>query len=166
MRGKAGGATERVFDAALAGLVSGGKVREESALLRLASHKVQVGEELGKFKERIEGVFRAAGFQPPSLEEAMAAAGAGANAGRQALQVLVNEGVLVRMKEGLVFHRANLQEAQARLEGHLRGKKEITAAEFRDLLGITRKHAIPLLEYFDTARVTLRVGDKRVLRQR
>jgi len=166
VRGKAGGATERVFDAALAGLVSGGKVREESALLRLASHKVQVGEELGKLKERIEGVFRAAGFQPPSLEEAMAAAGAGANAGRQALQVLVNEGVLVRMKEGLVFHRANLQEAQARLEGHLRGKKEITAAEFRDLLGITRKHAIPLLEYFDTARVTLRVGDKRVLRQR
>ena len=70
------------------------------------------------------------------------------------------------MKDGLVFHRANLQEAQARLEGHLRGKKEITAAEFRDLLGITRKHAIPLLEYFDTARVTLRVGDKRVLRQR
>ncbi|MBI2132227.1 MAG: selenocysteine-specific translation elongation factor [Candidatus Tectomicrobia bacterium] len=170
VRGKAGGATERVFDAALAGLVSGGKVSEESALLRLAFHKVQVGEELGRIKERVEGVFRAAGFQPPSLEEAMAAAGAsagaGATAGRQALQVLVNEGVLVRMKDNLVFHRACLAEAQARLESHLREKGEVTAAGFRDLLGITRKHAIPLLEYFDTARVTLRVGDKRVLRQR
>ncbi|MBI3127124.1 MAG: selenocysteine-specific translation elongation factor [Candidatus Tectomicrobia bacterium] len=166
VRGKAGGATERVFDAALAALISGGKVKEENALLRLASHKVQLGEELGKLKEKIAGVFHAAGFQPPALEDAMAAAGAPAAAGRQALQVLVNEGTLVRMKDAVVYHRARLDEAQARLEERLREKGEITAAEFRDLLGITRKHAIPLLEYFDTARVTLRVGDKRVLRQR
>jgi selenocysteine-specific elongation factor len=100
------------------------------------------------------------------MAAAGASAGAGANAGRQVLQVLVNEGVLVRMKDNLVFHRACLAEAQARLESHLREKGEVTAAGFRDLLGITRKHAIPLLEYFDTARITLRVGDKRVLRQR
>jgi selenocysteine-specific elongation factor len=50
--------------------------------------------------------------------------------------------------------------------GYLSDREDISASEFRDLLGITRKHAIPLLEYFDTARVTFRVGDKRVLRSR
>ena len=59
---------------------------------------------------------------------------------------------------------AKMPEAESLLRERLSRGGEITAAEFRDVLGITRKHAIPLLEYFDTARVTLRVGDKRVLR--
>jgi selenocysteine-specific elongation factor len=84
--------------------------------------------------------------------------------GQQILQVLIDECKLIRLKDNIVYHREALEEAQNRLVACLTEKKEITAAEFRDLLGITRKHAIPLLEYFDTVRVTLRVGDKRVLR--
>ena len=59
-----------------------------------------------------------------------------------------------------------MEGARSRLEGYLSDNEDISAGEFRDLLGITRKHAIPILEYFDTARITLRVGDKRVLRTR
>ncbi|MEE9276021.1 MAG: selenocysteine-specific translation elongation factor [bacterium] len=166
LRGKMSPARDRVVYAALAELAGAGKIREEGGLVRLAAHQVKVGEELGRVKEKLEAVFRSAEFRPPALEEAFEAAGAKGASGREALQVLVDAGVLLRLKESLVYHREALEAARGRLEGHLQEKGEITAGEFRDLLGITRKHAIPLLEYFDTARVTLRVGDKRVLRGR
>ncbi len=80
--------------------------------------------------------------------------------------MLVDEETLVRLKGDLLYHREAVEGARSRLEGYLSDNEDISAGEFRDLLGITRKHAIPILEYFDTARVTLRVGDKRVLRTR
>ncbi len=166
VRGKSGGASERVFGEALKVLGNKGKVREEGALLRLAAHEVKVGEELGKVKTKLEGFLRSASFQPPVLKEVFNAAGAPGGSGKEALQVLVDEGTLIRLKEDLIYHREAVDEARVRLENYLNEKDNISASEFRDLLGITRKHAIPLLEYFDTARVTLRVGDKRVLRRR
>lgn len=166
VRGKAGGAQEGVFGAALAELAAAGEVKEEGAALRLSSHEVQVGGELAKVKDKLAEVFRAGGFQPPGLEDAFGAAGARGTAGKEALQVLVDEGALIRLKDGMVYHQAALDDARGQLEAHLLENEDVSAAEFRDLLGITRKHAIPLLEYFDTARVTLRVGDKRVLRSR
>jgi selenocysteine-specific elongation factor len=141
-------------------------VKEEGALLRLTAHEVQVGEELGKVKTKLEGFFKTASFQPPVLKEVFNAAGTPDNSGKAALQVLVDEGTLIRLKDNLIYHREAVDRAQGKLEDYLNDKDDISAGEFRDLLGITRKHAIPLLEYFDTARVTLRVGDKRVLRRR
>ncbi len=166
VRGKGGGAGERVFNAALGALTGAGKVVEENALVRLSTHKVKVGADLAKVKTKLEGFFKAANFQPPVLKEVFGAAGTPADAGKAALQVLVDEGALIRLKEDLIYHREAVAAAQSRLEGYLSDREDISASEFRDLLGITRKHAIPLLEYFDTARVTFRVGDKRVLRSR
>ncbi len=166
VRGKSGGASDRVFAEALKVLSNKGIVKEEGALLRLAAHEVQVGEELGKVKTKLEGFFKTASFQPPVLKEVFNAAGTPDKAGKAALQVLVDEGTLIRLKEDLIYHREAVDKAQGKLEDYLNDKDNISASEFRDLLGITRKHAIPLLEYFDTARVTLRVGDKRVLRHR
>ncbi len=165
-RGKGGGAGERVFNAALGALTGAGAVAEEGGLVRLASHKVKVGAVLAKMKTKLEGFFRAANFQPPVLKEVFGAAGTPGDSGKEALQVLVDEGALIRLKEDLIYHREAVTAAQARLVGYLSDREDISASEFRDLLGITRKHAIPLLEYFDTARVTFRVGDKRVLRSR
>ncbi|MEE9256828.1 MAG: selenocysteine-specific translation elongation factor [bacterium] len=166
VRGKSGGTEDRVFAAALAALSGAGAVAEEGAQLRLAAHKVEVGEDLAKVKEKLEGFFRSASFQPPVLKEVFGAAGVPQDSGKEALQVLVDEETLVRLKGDLLYHREAVEEARSRLEGYLSEKEDISASEFRDLLGITRKHAIPILEYFDTARVTLRVGDKRVLRTR
>ena len=59
-----------------------------------------------------------------------------------------------------------LEEAQARLVAYLKEHGEVAPAQFRDLLGVTRKVAIPLLEHFDAQRLTLRVGDNRILRSR
>ncbi len=164
VRGKAGGLHEKIFDAALQHLGAAKKIVADGATLRLASHHVEIGEELRAVKTRLEAAFRNAHFQPPSTEEAFAQGGGEGDANQDALQILIDEGVLLRLKENIVYHRDALTEAENLLKGHLSRHREITAAEFRDILGITRKHAIPLLEYFDTARITLRVGDKRVLR--
>jgi selenocysteine-specific elongation factor len=78
--------------------------------------------------------------------------------------VLLDQGRAVRLKENVVFHRSNLAKAETLLVQYLRDHREITPIEFKDLLGISRKYAIPMLEYFDSQKITIRVGDKRILR--
>ena len=68
------------------------------------------------------------------------------------------------MKESLFFHAAALRTIQDQLVALLRQKNEIGPADFKDLFGVSRKYAIPLMEYFDAQRVTMRVGERRVLR--
>ena len=164
VRGKAGDINEKIFAAALRYLSESNEIVENGATLRLVSHSVEIDETLGEVKTKLESVFRNAHFQPPSVEDAFSQCGGKGNSNRNALQILIDQGVLLRLKDSIVYHRHALSEAENLLREHLSQNNEITAAEFRDLLGITRKHAIPLLEYFDTARITLRVGDKRVLR--
>ena len=164
VRGKAGDINEKIFAAALRYLSESNEIVENGATLRLASHSVEIDETLGEVKTKLESVFKNAHFQPPSVEDAFSKSGGKGNSNRSALQILIDQGVLLRLKDNIVYHRLALSEAENLLREHLSQNNEITAAEFRDLLGITRKHAIPLLEYFDTARITLRVEDKRVLR--
>ena len=164
VRGKAGDINEKIFTTALRQLRELNEIVEDGATLRLTSHSVDIDETLGAVKTKLESVFKNAHFQPPSVEDAFTQSGGKGNANQNALQILIDQGVLLRLKDKIVYHRHALSEAENLLKEHLSHHNEITAAEFRDLLGITRKHAIPLLEYFDTARITLRVGDKRVLR--
>jgi selenocysteine-specific elongation factor len=74
------------------------------------------------------------------------------------------QGKIVKVASDLYFERTNLEAARARLTDHLTKNPEITAATFRDLLGISRKFSIALLDYFDRIGLTLRVGDARRLR--
>ncbi|MCY4382601.1 MAG: selenocysteine-specific translation elongation factor [Nitrospinae bacterium] len=164
VRGKAGEINEKIFAAALKHLSESNEIVENGAILRLASHSVEIDEKLGEVKTKLESVYKNAHFQPPSVEDAFSQSGGKGNSNRNALQILIDEGALLRLKDNIIYHRHALSEAENLLREHLSQNNEITAAEFRDLLGITRKHAIPLLEYFDTARITLRVEDKRVLR--
>ncbi len=164
VRGKAGDLNEKIFAVALKQLSETNEIVEDGAILRLTSHSVEIDETLGEVKTKLESVLKNAHFQPPSVEDAFSQSGGKGSSSQNALQILIDEGVLSRLKDNIIYHRHALAEAENLLREHLSRNNEITAAEFRDLLGITRKHAIPLLEYFDTARITLRVGDKRVLR--
>ncbi len=164
VRGKAGEINEKIFAAALKHLSESNEIVENGAILRLASHSVEIDEKLGEVKTKLESVYKNAHFQPPSVEDAFSQSGGKGNSNRNALQILIDQGALLRLKDNIIYHQIALREAENLLREHLSQNNEITAAEFRDLLGITRKHAIPLLEYFDTARITLRVEDKRVLR--
>jgi len=80
------------------------------------------------------------------------------------LQILLREKVLVRVSPELIFHAAALERLPALLSDYKKAKGErIAVAAFKELTGITRKHAIPLLEYLDRQRFTRRAGDERVI---
>ena len=109
--------------------------------------------------------FREAAYQPPSVDEALEAHKLTQADDRELLQVLVDQQKLVRLKGDLFYHRDVFEAIERQLRTYLEEKGEITAGEFRDLMQISRKYAIPLLEHFDNQRLTMRIGDKRVLRK-
>ncbi len=82
---------------------------------------------------------------------------------KRLIEPLVRRGDVVRLKD-LLFHRSAIDDLRTRLVSYLSGQREISPAEFKELVGQSRKYSIPLAEYFDSQRVTLRVGDQRRLR--
>ncbi len=164
LRGRAGSADERVFAALLAALEAEGVVRSERDKVRLATHAVRLSAEQQRVVDRVEEEFLHAGAAPPGPGEALTRAGIKGDEEHELFQVLVQAGTLVRVKESLFFHAKALDAIQEKLVAMLRERKEIGPGDIKDLLGISRKYAIPLLEYFDGRRVTMRVGERRVLR--
>jgi selenocysteine-specific elongation factor len=164
LRGRAGAPDERVFAHLLGALENEGVVRTERDKVRLASHAVRLSAEQQKAADRLEQEFLTAAAAPPSPEEALARAGQSGDEEHELFQVLIEARKLVRVKESLYFHAQALDAIQDKLVAMLRERKEIGPGDIKDLLGISRKYAIPLLEFFDARRVTARVGERRVLR--
>ena len=165
LRSRVGHAQERVFAQLLGALEAEGVVRSERDQVRLASHAIRLSPQQERVVKGLEADFRSAGAAPPSPEEALARHGVKGNEKHDLFQVLVADRTLVRVKESLFFHAEALRSIQEQLVALLRQKKEIGPADFKDLFGVSRKFAIPLMEYFDAQRVTVRVGEHRVLRE-
>ena len=164
LRVRAGGADERVFGFLLSALGAEGVVKTERDKVRLASHEVRLSPDQQRVVDTLESEFSRAEAAPPSAEEALGRAGVRGDEEHELFQVLVQSGKLVRVKESLFFHARALDSIQAKLVALLRERKEIGPSDIKDLLGISRKYAIPLLEFFDQRRVTARVGERRILR--
>ncbi|HEX3177094.1 MAG TPA: selenocysteine-specific translation elongation factor [Methylomirabilota bacterium] len=164
LRGRAGGADERLFAHVLTALGADGRVRADRDKVRLGTHEVRLDAEQQAAADRVEREFRDAAAAPPSPAEALARAGVRGDEEHELFQVLLDARRLVRVKESLFFHTEALDAIQDKVVALLRERKEIGPGDIKDLLGISRKYAIPLLEFFDTRRVTARVGERRVLR--
>jgi selenocysteine-specific elongation factor len=164
LRGRAGAADERVFGHLLEILAAEGVVRTDRDKVRLGSHEVRLSADQQKTVDRVEHEFLTAAAAPPSPEEALTRAGLAGDEEHELFQVLIEARKLVRVKESLYFHATALEAIQEKLIAMLRERKEIGPGDVKDLLGISRKYAIPLLEFFDARRVTARVGERRVLR--
>lgn len=154
-----------IFRAVVTQLVERNEVAAEKDLLRLASHRIALSAEEQAAKDHLAALFATAGLRPMSLEEAIAKAGPqfGIDAARaqRFAQMLINSGELVRVAE-LIFHRSaldGLRQTLQKFKAEHGAKLDVGA--FKDLTGISRKYAIPLLEYLDRQRVTRRAGDAR-----
>jgi selenocysteine-specific elongation factor len=154
-----------IFRAVIGNLGERNEIVAEKDLLRLSSHRVALSAEEQAAKDRLAALFAEAGLQPMTLEEAVAqtAAQAGVDAARaqRFAQMLINSGELVRVA-GLIFHRGaldGLRETLRKFKAEHGPKLDVNA--FKDLTGVSRKYAIPLLEYLDLQRVTRRSGDVR-----
>ncbi|MBV9226264.1 MAG: selenocysteine-specific translation elongation factor [Acidobacteriaceae bacterium] len=136
-------------------------IRTEGETVSLATHKAQTSPEQTRFLAQIEQAFRQGGFQPPSPSDALRAAGTDVNKGRGFLEALIKSQKLVRISEDLVFHADVVAHIRRSLQGH-KGRR-FSVPEFKEWTQISRKYAIPLLEYLDRQHVTRREGDARVV---
>ena len=148
----------RASNALLSHASAQNRVAEQGAIVRLPEHRIRFSPEQQRRVDELLARFAASPYAPPSVAEAEAAVGA------ELLNVLMEEGRLVRVSEGVVFLAETYQEMVGRVVSHLEGEGNITVAEVRDMFGASRKYALALMEHLDDQRVTKRVGDLRVLR--
>ncbi|TDT61224.1 selenocysteine-specific translation elongation factor [Fonticella tunisiensis] len=116
-----------------------------------------------EIKNKIIKAFNDAKFQPPKPEELMKSFGKEEKAARIVFNALVDMGIIIKINEDIYLTSDNFKEAKESVIHFIGARGEITAAEFRDLIGSSRKYAISILEYFDSIKLTKRIGDKRVM---
>jgi selenocysteine-specific elongation factor len=154
----------RVFERALEMLQVEGVVESAGDRWRLASYKVELSADVQKQLEELEVIFNRGGLKPPTVRELLQKVPMDERSLKELLDLMVRRGHLIKVKEDLYFPRSAIEELRERLIAFLKERGEISPLEFKEMTRVSRKFMIPLLEYFDRQRVTLRVGDKRVLR--
>jgi selenocysteine-specific elongation factor len=151
------------LDAPLANFVFDGfpAIRLQGDLVALRSHNVQISREESAELQRLEQAFRKAAYQPSHPSELLRSVTLDPKRGRALLERLIKDGKLVRVSEDLVFHADVLAHIRNSLSPH-KGRR-FSVPEFKAWTNISRKYAIPLLEYLDHQHITRREGDNRVV---
>jgi selenocysteine-specific elongation factor len=158
-----------VFRAVMTHLEKAGTLASEKELVRAAGHSLTLSPMDAALKDRLEQVYMDAALEAPGFDEAFERAGGKPGArehGRKILQLLIDGGQLLRVQQDLFFHRQALDQLIKKLRdyGARTGPERlIDVAAFKELAGVSRKYAIPLLEYLDRERITRRAGDKRMI---
>ncbi|HYB20888.1 MAG TPA: SelB C-terminal domain-containing protein, partial [Thermodesulfobacteriota bacterium] len=155
----------RLFNHLLSTLIEEKKILAEKETLRLYSHTISLKAEEKDLHKKIVLLFAKAKLQPPTVKEVIGELAATENELKPVLQLLTKEGALVKVKDDLYFHRQALEELEGRVVAFLQQNKEMTPTQFKEVSQVSRKFAIPLLEHFDGKKLTMRIGDKRVLRK-
>jgi selenocysteine-specific elongation factor len=165
LRAKAGRRVRpETFRAALEELVARRKIELAGEIVKRAGTEIALQPEEARAKEQIDAAFAAAGLAVPAVKEVLAKLAVDARRAEKLLQILLREQRLVRVTAELVFHRDALGELRERLRNFQKTRgPRITVPVFKELAGISRKYAIPLLEYLDRQGVTRRAGDERVI---
>ncbi len=158
-----------IFRSVLRELERSGRLIAEKDYVRTSEHNLDLSGPDAQLRDRLEKIYTAAGLEAPSIDEAMNRAEVPANSRAQArriLQLLIDAGVVLKVEGDLFFHAGSLTNLRQQLlaygDAH-EPDRTIDVGTFKTLANISRKYAIPLLEYFDRERVTQRQGEKRVI---
>jgi selenocysteine-specific elongation factor len=133
----------------------------EGELVRLASHRISLKTDESAATQKIESLFRDAGLAVPSMVEVLAKSGVEPPRARSLFQILLRERKLIKINEELVFHASALEALRDILAA--RTGTRFSVMDFKTWTGISRKYAIPLLEFLDREHVTRREGDSRIV---
>jgi selenocysteine-specific elongation factor len=151
-----------LFDAVLKRLVQMGTLAGRERLA-LPGRGVSLTPEEARAQEALERVFREAGLAPPDLAGAASAAGVSAAVADRVTKLLVRQKTLLKV-DSLLFHAASLERLKEEVRAlKTGGGARVDVASFKERYGISRKYAIPLLEWLDRERITRRSGDARVV---
>jgi selenocysteine-specific elongation factor len=152
-----------LFHALLQTLAAQAKVDVQGETVRLAGRRIQLTPEEQAAKDRISEAFEKSGLAVPTVPEVLAKLRIDRPRAEKLLQILLRESVLFKVTEDLIFHRTALQQLRELLVRRKAQRNRINVTVFKEITGLSRKYAIPLLEYLDRERVTRREGDERII---
>ncbi len=155
----------KLFSVLLSDLIKKGVIEKEKELLRIKGFSPKLSSSEQRLYDDIEALYRESGLKPPLEKELVKKFNKDSNELKKIIELLLRRSVIVKIKEGFYIHKNALTEIKEKLFIYFKTHQEIGVPEFRDLTGgISRKYLIPLLEYLDSQKITIRVGDKRRLR--
>jgi selenocysteine-specific elongation factor len=163
LRGRFSEVTPEVFDSVFNEVARAGKIELAGELVRLPGRGVVMKDEEAESKKTIEAAFATAGLKVPALKDVLAGLKVDKIRAQKIVTLLLRDKVLVKISDDLVFHRNALLDLRKLMVLEKAKSPKLDVARFKDLTGVTRKYAIPLLEYLDREHVTRRVGDERVI---
>jgi selenocysteine-specific elongation factor len=155
------GLSPLVFEAALARLTRERRLEIQGDVVKQAGRQIVLKEDEERARQQIAAAFEGAGLAVPSVKEVLAKLPVEPQRARKILLILIKGKTLIKVTEELVFHYSAIEQLRRTLAGYKAGSDRISVPAFKELTGITRKYAIPLLEYLDRERVTRRIGDER-----
>jgi len=155
----------KLFNRAIRDLEREGMLVVEKENVRQPDHRVNLQGELEDLRDNIGGIYHKAHLTPPSTKEIMKQFSDKKKETMNVLTVMLTEGILIKINEDMYFHRDALNTLKNDYREFLVKHEKATPATFRDLTGLSRKYAIPLMEYFDKTKLTIRVEDHRILRE-
>ncbi|GAB7023509.1 selenocysteine-specific translation elongation factor [Salidesulfovibrio brasiliensis] len=146
-------------------LMKKGDVVGDQEILRLKDHKVSLASDTAKVRELILGAYEKGGIRPPNLKDVLEPTKMDFKQAAPVFRLLQEQGHLVKIKEEMYYHAPALEDIRNRIIAFFEDNEEMGAQDFKGLTDLSRKFAIPVLEYFDKERLTVRVGDVRRLRK-
>jgi len=152
-----------VFGCVIDSLAQAKKLEISGELVRLPGRGVVMKDEEAESKQVIEKAFASAGLKVPALKDVLAGLKVDRQRAQKLVTLLLRDRVLIKVSDDLVFHSDALQNLRRQLGAEKSKSPKMDVARFKDLTGVSRKYAIPLLEYLDRERVTRRVGNERVI---
>jgi len=156
----------RLFNAVMRDMERDGRVVIDRESLRLPDHRVNLQGELEGLRQSISDLYRNAGLTPPSLKEVLETFAAQKSRVGSVLNVMFKDGSLIKVNEDLYFDQATLNRLREDYKDLLLKDGKATPVSFKALTGLSRKFIIPLLEYFDMTKLTVRSGEHRILREK
>ena len=154
-------ASQEVFEMVAASLLRERRIEVVGDIFRLPGQGVVMKDEEAESKKKIEDAFASAGLKVPALREVLAGLKVDLSRAQKIVTLLLRDRVLLKVSDELVFHRSALEQLRRQMAAQKIKSASIDVAGFKELTGVSRKYAIPLLEYLDRERVTRRVGDSR-----
>ncbi len=157
---------EKLFFFVLERLVRAERIISEQEYYRLPEHRVSLAADQEKLKKKITGTYVQSGIQPPTVKKLLEDLSLEMKEVLPVLKLLQDEKFLVKISEELYFSNEAVEELKRKITSFLMKSEEMGPVEFKELTGLSRKYAIPLMEFMDKEKLTIRIGDKRKLRRK
>jgi selenocysteine-specific elongation factor len=152
-----------LLNALLQSLTSQGKIDVQGEMVRLGGRTIQLSAEEVAACDQIAAAFENAGLAVPRAREVLATLRLDRPRAEKLLRMLVKENILYKVTEDLIFHQSALHKLREIVARRKAQNNRLGVTDFKELTGLSRKYAIPLLEYLDRERVTRREGEERII---